>query len=105
MTYINQNTDLYIAFTDSWKEVLRLALNDINEKDKRIEVLEHACDKKVFFSLKPKYCKRYFGIEENKFVILNLNRNTPRKRLDISISAFVYFLKKLKANEYTTENI
>ena len=85
--------------------MLELALGDINEKNKRIEVLEHASDKDVFFKLKPKYCKRYFGIEENKFVILNLNRNTPRKRLDISLSGFVYFLKKLKMNDYTIDNI
>lgn len=39
-------------------------------------------------------CRRLLGLPEDVPLILNLNRNTPRKRYDFTIAAFVELLRR-----------
>ena len=84
---VNDRCDAIIAFSNYWKNIMKEA-----GVTKPIYVLPHGFNSKTFFPVPKKVCREYFGIKENDFVIMNLNRNQPRKRWDITIKAFVKFL-------------
>jgi len=62
-----------------------------------VEIMPHGIDKKIFYPLEnklevkreiyPKGAKDF----EDSFIVLNANRNQPRKRIDISLQAFAIF--------------
>lgn len=85
---INANVDGGIMFTEHWKrEIVSQGFT------KPLEVLEHGFDNKSFYPIPKKIARKYYNIDENAFVIVNLNRNQPRKRWDICIMAYVKFIK------------
>jgi glycosyltransferase involved in cell wall biosynthesis len=80
---MNKDVTRYFVFTKYWEEVLRK-----QGITKPISVLRHGFDKKQFIPLNREAMRRKHGIPENLFMILNMNRNTPRKRHDIVVQAF-----------------
>ena len=80
---MNKDVTRYFVFTKYWEEVLRK-----QGITKPIFVLRHGFDKKQFLPLNREAMRRKHGIPENLFLILNMNRNTPRKRHDIVVRAF-----------------
>jgi hypothetical protein len=80
---------MYFAFTQYWKEVL--------EKQgvrKPIHILRHGFDPLQFVPLERGRMREKHNISEDKFVILNLNRNTPRKHHDIVVTAFAELIAR-----------
>jgi glycosyltransferase involved in cell wall biosynthesis len=77
------DADAYFAFTDYWKSVL-----EKQGVKKPIYVMRHGFDPEQFKPMSRAEARKKHNIPENLFVILNLNRNTPRKRHDIVASAF-----------------
>ena len=61
-----------------------------------IAILEHAVDESVFRPVKSTkiVSREQMGIPTNAVVLLNCNRNSARKRLDLCVMAFVRLLKK-----------
>lgn len=86
---IDKDADIYFAFTQYWKEML--AKQGIH---KPIHILRHGFDREQFVQLDKRSMRQKHKIPENAFLILNLNRNTPRKRHDISTIAFAEFVSK-----------
>jgi glycosyltransferase involved in cell wall biosynthesis len=86
---LNRDADIVFAFTPFWKKCL---------KDQGItrplEVLGHGFDPKQFFSLPKEVVRKQIGLPNEAFLLLNLNRNQPRKRYDILLMAFVELLVK-----------
>lgn len=80
---IDKAADAYFAFTTYWKE--RMEVQGIK---KPIYVLRHGFDPEQFKILDRATTRKKHGIPENMFLFLNLNRNTPRKRYDIVVTAF-----------------
>ena len=80
---IDKVAHAYITFTQYWKQVL-----ESQGIQKKIGVLRHGFDPKQFQVLNKKAMRKKHNIPDNVFVILNLNRNTPRKRYDIVVTAF-----------------
>lgn len=80
---IDRDTHAYIAFTEYWKQILQA-----QGIQKTIGVLRHGFDPNQFQILNKKAMRKKHNIPDNAFVILNLNRNTPRKRHDIVVTAF-----------------
>jgi len=99
-----------INSTEAWKNYVEK--NDIDEEVvfPPIEVIPHGVDKKLFYpfkSVKDKTGKvltsgrvgakrRVFPNKDdfiNSFVVLNANRNQPRKRIDVTIKGFSLFAK------------
>ena len=80
---IDKAADAYFAFTAYWKE--RMEVQGIK---KPIYVLRHGFDPEQFKILDRATVRKKHGIPENLFLFLNLNRNTPRKRYDIVVTAF-----------------
>lgn len=87
--FIHKESDAIIAFTDYWKEELQR-----QEYNKPIHVLKHAFNKDNYFPIPKHVARKYFDISQEDFIILNLNRNQPRKRWDLCIQAYVKFISR-----------
>lgn len=80
---IDRDTHAYFAFTAYWRDVLKR-----QGIQKPIHVLRHGFDADVFRPLDRAAARAKHNIPEDLFLMLNLNRNTPRKRHDIVVTAF-----------------
>jgi glycosyltransferase involved in cell wall biosynthesis len=81
---IRTHADRVYCFTDFWKSKLPV-LSDVR-------VLGHAVDPLAFSALPPETrttLRSGLGLPEDAIVFLNANRNSQRKRHDLSVSAFV----------------
>ena len=86
---LNDDVDRVLAFTPYWKEHMRA-----QGVTTPISVLRHGFDPDSKFPVPSKLARRVYGIGQDDFVVLNLNRNQPRKRWDICIKAFAEFLSR-----------
>jgi glycosyltransferase involved in cell wall biosynthesis len=86
---LNRDADCVFAFTSYWKKCL---------KDQGItrpmDIILHGFDPKQFFPVPRELVRKQLGIPNEAFVLLNLNRNQPRKRYDLLIMAFVELIVK-----------
>jgi glycosyltransferase involved in cell wall biosynthesis len=80
---MDEVADAFFAFTPYWKTVL-----ERQGVKKPIHVLRHGFDPAQFKPLDRVTARKKHGIPEQLFVFLNLNRNTPRKRYDLVVTAF-----------------
>lgn len=55
------------------------------------DVVPHGINRNHFFPIDQNEARRELGLDESLFVVFNGNRNQPRKRIDITIRAFVKF--------------
>jgi len=60
---------------------------------KPIHVIGHGTDFTKFFPMDKGECRKRLGVPDDVFVVFNGNRNQPRKRIDLTIKAFVKFAK------------
>lgn len=60
---------------------------------KPIRIIGHGTDFTKFFPLDKKECRKALGVPDDVFVVFNGNRNQPRKRIDLTIKAFIKFAK------------
>lgn len=81
--YINKNIDVAMCFTEEWEKCL---------KDQGVTIptcfLPHGFNNMHYFPIPKKLARQYYGLKEEDFIILNLNRNQPRKRWDVCLKAF-----------------
>ena len=92
MDKIRDHSDRIYAFTDIWKQKL---LGYGNYSDVRI--LEHAVDPTMFSKLPADArasMRANIGVPSDAIVFLNANRNSQRKRLDLTIQGFARLLAK-----------
>jgi glycosyltransferase involved in cell wall biosynthesis len=87
---VNANADAAIAFTPEWKDCivgqgLRIPCHH----------LAHGINTATYFPIPKALARRYWGLGERDFLVLNLNRNQPRKRWDTCIQAFAEVVKRL----------
>lgn len=82
---------IHNRFTGFQKQEHRNSLMD------KLEIIPHGINQKEFFPIKEKSMVReaLFNTKEynNSYIVLNANRNQPRKRLDLTIMAFNQFVK------------
>jgi glycosyltransferase involved in cell wall biosynthesis len=86
--HLNKLTDTFVCFNKSWERYL-LRMNIPAEKLASIEHEIYVTD-----NVTVKESREYWGIESEDFVVLNLNRNSYRKLLDVTIDAFLEFFKE-----------
>lgn len=77
MVAMNEGLDEAIVFTEEWANTIRRQGLTLP-----IHVLTHGYDPSKTFPLPRAAARRYFGLSDADFVMLNLNRNQPRKRWD-----------------------
>jgi D-inositol-3-phosphate glycosyltransferase len=86
---LNRDADLVFTFSPFWKKCL---------KDQGItrpmDIFLHGFDKNQYFPIPKELARKQLGIPNDAFLILNLNRNQPRKRYDLLIMAFVELIVK-----------
>ncbi len=72
-----------IAFTPEWRECARWQGLTACE-----HVLPHGVNPRTYFPVPRHLARRFWGVSEADFLVLNLNRNQPRKRWDTCLQAF-----------------
>jgi glycosyltransferase involved in cell wall biosynthesis len=88
---LNAHFDAVVCFTPYWRTVARkLGLR----KDLPCYVFPHGFDHKLYYPVPRKVSRDFFHLPENAFIILNLNRNQPRKRWDHTMMAFADVLER-----------
>jgi len=75
----------YTLFANN--ELVRMGYN------KHIDIIGHGTDFKKFFPLDKQQCRKELGVPEDVFIVFNGNRNQPRKRIDLTLKAFIKFAK------------
>ena len=80
---INDNFDAVVAFTPYWRDVARSLGVTLP-----MYIFPHGFDPQLYYPVPADLARLYYNIPGNAFVILNLNRNQPRKRWDHTIMAY-----------------
>lgn len=87
---VNNLADGAIAFTDAWKECIQWQGLKLP-----CHVLPHGINRQTYFPVPKALARKFFGMSPGDFLVLNLNRNQPRKRWDICLQAFAEVVKRL----------
>jgi glycosyltransferase involved in cell wall biosynthesis len=80
---MDRDAHAYFAFTDYWQNILLT-----QGIQKPIYILRHGFDTETYKPMDRATLRKKHGIAENLFLMLNMNRNTPRKRYDLLVTAF-----------------
>jgi D-inositol-3-phosphate glycosyltransferase len=98
----------YVVFTEYGRRVIETALRTVRENDPAfqfpvLDVIPHGVATEKFFPLPDKAEARErmrLGDAEHRdaFIVLNANRNMPRKRIDLTIHGFALFAKDKPVN-------
>ena len=84
---LNTFFDGIITFTPYWEEIAtKLGIT------KPLYNFPHGFDYNLYYPIPQTIARLYYNYSDDDFIILNLNRNQPRKRWDISIIAWANFL-------------
>lgn len=95
---LHTHADRIYCFTESWKEKF-LRYGPFPD----VRVLEHAVDPITFACMSADARKGIRGnlaLPNDAIIFLNANRNSQRKRLDLTIGGFVGLLKKFPTKPY-----
>lgn len=84
---IDMICDSGIMFTNYWNDVIKF-----QGFTKPTYVLEHGFNPNQFYPVPKELARKFFGINKDDFVIVNLNRNQPRKRWDLCIMSYMKFI-------------
>lgn len=83
ITYLNENVDHVIAFTPFWEEIIKE-----QGVTRPTSFLCHGFNKMSHYPVPKSIVRPFFGVNQDDFVVINMNRNTPRKRWDVCMAAF-----------------
>ena len=84
---LNTFFDGIITFTPYWEKIaIKLGIT------KPLYNFPHGFDYNLYYPIPQNIARLYYNYNDDDFIILNLNRNQPRKRWDISIIAWTNFL-------------
>lgn len=93
---LNSYFDGIIAFTPYWKDI---AYKIGIKKEMPIFTFCHGFDHHLYYPIPQNIARMFFNFNEDDFLVLNANRNQPRKRWDITIISWAIFVERhYKAN-------
>lgn len=88
---LNAHFDAVIAFTPYWQQIARkLGIRDTMP----MYSFPHGFDEKLYYPIPMKLCRLFYNFDQDAFLVLNLNRNQPRKRWDTTIIAWAEFVER-----------
>ena len=90
-TLLRYVKDWDFAITFSVEQANRLMRQGV--KPKLMGVIPHGLDEGKFFPMEKNEARKQLRIPEDQFIVLNANRNQPRKQIDLTIKAFAKFAK------------
>jgi glycosyltransferase involved in cell wall biosynthesis len=85
LKHLEEKTERIYVFAPHWKKVYDF---------KNVRVLEHGVDTEVFKAVETTALREKMKLPDDAIVFLNANRNSKRKRLDLTISAFIQLCKR-----------
>lgn len=87
VSWLNE-IDGVATYTQFGVDVLRAA-----KFNKPVEIIPHGTDVDLFHPLDKLECRKQINLAtiDDQFVVLNANRNQPRKRIDLTIKGFAQF--------------
>ena len=80
---LNRDVERIFCFTKAWKEELKS-----QGITRPVDVLPHGIDSKIFRTIPQQLARSTLGLPSDITLITSLNRNQPRKRLDLLVMAF-----------------
>jgi glycosyltransferase involved in cell wall biosynthesis len=83
--------DQIFVFLECWKKHL---IEDIGFDKNVVSVMKHGVDFDRFVDVPQSRAKELMMFEPDDYIVTNMNRNSPRKCWNITISAFLEFLKR-----------
>jgi glycosyltransferase involved in cell wall biosynthesis len=86
---LNEEADYVLAFTEYWEGIAK----EIGIT-KPTGFLQHGFNPMVHYPFPKELARKYYSLKKDDFIILNLNRNQPRKRWDICLQAFAEVVSK-----------
>lgn len=87
--FVNRNADEVMLFTPYWEQ-------NIKNQGLRIPTshLQHGINPMHYYPIPKMLARNYYGLKNDDFIILNLNRNQPRKRWDTCLKAFAEIVSR-----------
>lgn len=80
---LNRDVERIFCFTKGWKDVLKS-----HGATRPIDVMNHGVDSRIYRSIPKEMARQTLGLPKDVFLFTSLNKNIPRKRLDLLIIAF-----------------
>lgn len=81
---INRDVERVFCFSKFWKEQIKS-----QGLTRPVDVMNHAVDNKIFKQIPRDLARQNLGLPKDAFMITSMNRNMPRKRLDLLVMSFV----------------
>ena len=81
---LNREVERIFCFTKTWKDAIKT-----QGITRPIDVLPHGVDSTMFRSIPKELARQSLGLPKDVFLFTSLNKNIPRKRLDVLIISFV----------------
>ena len=94
--HIDRWSDRVFVFSECWRRHL---VGDFGFEPAKVGVFEHGFDSDVFRPVDRGTARRALGLPETDYLVLNTNRNSYRKGLDITVGGFLRFWKALACPE------
>ena len=88
--FIDKFTDRFFVFSECWKK----SLANSGVPESKMSILKHGLDVSKVFKMDQEEARKNIGLGLDDFIVLNINRNTHRKAIDITVSSFLRFLKR-----------
>jgi len=86
---MNRDVERIFCFTKSWKDEIK------NKGITRpVDVMNHGIDTKMFRPVPRDLARQSLGLPKDMFMFLSLNKNIPRKRLDLLVMSFVKLITR-----------
>jgi glycosyltransferase involved in cell wall biosynthesis len=86
---LNRDVERIFCFTKGWKESIKSqGLN------RPVDVMNHGIDPGMFRTIPRDLARQTLGLPKDIFLFTSLNRNIPRKRLDLLVMSFVQLIIK-----------
>jgi glycosyltransferase involved in cell wall biosynthesis len=86
---LNRDADRIFAFSTFWRDILKK-----QGIHRPISIINHGFEANDFPILDKNDVRKHFGLPENAIIFMSLNRNQPRKRLDLLTMAFAELVVK-----------
>jgi glycosyltransferase involved in cell wall biosynthesis len=86
---INRDVDRVFSFTKGWKDSLKT-----QGIIRPVDVMPHGVDSKMFRPIPRDVARQTLGLPKDVFLFTSMNKNIPRKRLDLLIMSFVKLMVK-----------
>lgn len=81
---LNRDVERIFCFTKSWKDSIKS-----QGITRPVDVLRHGINKEIFKPIPKQLARQMLGLPKDVFMFTSLNKNIPRKRLDLLVMSFV----------------